>query len=139
MSPNAVNAELQRGFSLVAAMFLLVVLAALGVFAARIGTMQHQTAATALRAEQALEAARAGVAWAGRRAIADGWCASSTLNLTEGGAAGFSVGVQCTESTQTEGAKSVNVYVIDVVAEAGVYGSPDYVSRRLQVKLTNDS
>ena len=137
MSRDAMILAPQRGFSLVAAMFLLVVLAALGAFAARIGTMQHQTAATALRAEQALEAARTGVEWAGRRAIDDGWCGTSTLNLTESGAAGFSVNVQCTQSTQTVGAKSINVYVIDVLAEAGAYGGPDYVSRRLQVKLTD--
>lgn len=139
MSRGETNAHRQRGFSLVAAMFLLVVLAALGVFAARIGTMQHQTAAAALRAEQALEAARAGVAWAAHRTIDDGWCGSSTLNLTESAAAGFSVSVQCTQSTQTEGAKTVDVYVVDVLAESGVYGGPDYVSRRLQVKLTDQS
>jgi hypothetical protein len=29
------------------------------------------------------------------------------------------------------------VFVFDVRAEAGVYGGPDYVSRRLQTKITD--
>jgi MSHA biogenesis protein MshP len=127
----------QRGISLVAALFLLVVLAALGIFAVRIATMQQQTVASAARGAEALHAAKAGAAWAAHRAIAAGWCAGATLNLTEGAAAGFDVTVQCTLSAHTEGTDTVDVYIIDVLAESGVYGGPDYVSRRLQIKLTD--
>jgi hypothetical protein len=47
------------------------------------------------------------------------------------------VQVQCTQSAHVEGGITINVYVIDVLAEAGLYGGPDYVSRRLQVKITD--
>jgi MSHA biogenesis protein MshP len=127
----------QRGFSLVSAVFLLVVLAALGAYAVRLNTLQQQTVTGSLRAAQAFSAARAGAAWGAYRAVNSGACASGTLNLTEGAAAGFRVSVQCTESTHVEGTATVRVFVLDVRAEAGAYGAPDYVSRRLQTKVTD--
>jgi MSHA biogenesis protein MshP len=127
----------QRGFSLVSAIFLLVVLAGLGVYAVRINTMQTQGVTEALRAAQAFHAARSGVAWGAHRALSGGSCATTTLNLSEGGTAGFRVTVTCSQSLHTEGVTPVTVYVFDVRAEAGSYGGPDYVSRRLQAKITN--
>ena len=127
----------QRGFSLVSAVFLLVVLAGLGVYAVRLATLQQQTVTAGLRAAQAFEAAKAGVAWGAYRALNAGVCASSTLNLTEGATAGFRVAVQCTQRTHTEGAATIRVFVFDVRAEGGAYGGPDYVSRRLQTKVTD--
>lgn len=127
----------QSGFSLVSAVFLLVVLAGLGAYAVRLNTLQQQAVTSGLRAAQAFEAARAGASWAAYRALNAGLCASSTLNLTEGATAGFRVSVQCTQSTHTEGTATVRVFVFDVRAEAGAYGGPDYVSRRLQTKVTD--
>jgi MSHA biogenesis protein MshP len=48
----------QRGFSLVSALFLLVVLAGLGAYAVRLNTLQLGAVTAALRGAQALEAAR---------------------------------------------------------------------------------
>jgi len=127
----------QRGFSLVAAIFLIVVLAGLGVFAVRISTLQTQGVTEALRAAQAYNAARSGVEWGAYQALNGGGCASTTLNLTEGGTAGFRVSVTCAQSVHMEGTSTVNVYVLDVRAEAGLYGGPDYVSRRVQAKITD--
>lgn len=128
--------SLQRGFSLVSALFLLVVLAGLGAYAVRLNTLQQQTVTAALRGAQAFEAARTGAAWGASQALA-GSCGGSTLNLTEGAAAGFRVSVQCTQTTHVEGFATVRVFVLTVRAEAGTYGGPDYVSRRLQTKVTN--
>jgi MSHA biogenesis protein MshP len=127
----------QRGVSLVTAIFLLVVLAALGFYAASIGVMQQQTVTSSLRAAQAFHAARSGISWGAHRAVGSGWCGTATLNLSEVGTAGFDVQVQCRQSAHIEGGATINVYVIDVIAEAGVYGGPDYVSRRLQAKITD--
>ncbi len=131
------SSERQRGFSLVSAIFLLVVLAGLGAFAVRLNTIQQQTVTSGLRAAQAFEAARTGAAWGAYRALNGGFCGMGTLNLTEGAAAGFRVSVQCTQTSHTEGAVTVRIFVLDVRAEAGVYGGPDYVARRLQTKLTD--
>jgi MSHA biogenesis protein MshP len=129
----------QRGFSLVTAMFLLVVLAGLAVFAVRIGTLQGQGVTEGLRAAQAFQAARSGVEWAAYGVLHGGACAPATLSLSEGGTAGFTVTVACSVSTHTEGTITVQVWVFDVRAESGVYGGPDYVSRRLQSKITDAS
>jgi MSHA biogenesis protein MshP len=123
----------QRGFSLVSAIFLIVVLAALGAFAARLNVLQQQTVTAALRADQAFQAARAGVAWAAYLALHGGGCGAATLNLPEG----YRVTVQCSQSSHVEGATPLNVFVIDARAEAGGYGGPDYVSRRVQAKITD--
>jgi MSHA biogenesis protein MshP len=127
----------QRGFSLVSAVFLLVVLAGLGAYAVRLNTLQQQSVTGALRGAQALAAARTGAAWGAYRAVTLSICAPGTLNLTQGAAAGFRVSVQCTQSTHVEGVQTVRVFVLDVRAEAGTYGGPDYVSRRLQTKVTD--
>ncbi len=127
----------QGGFSLVSAIFLLVVLAGLGAYAVRLNTLQQQTVTAGLRAAQAFEAARTGAAWGAYQALNAGVCGTSTLNLTEGALAGFSVAVQCTQTMHTEGTATVRVFVFDVRAQAGAYGGPDYVSRRLQTKVTD--
>ncbi len=127
----------QRGFSLVSATFLLVVLAALGAFAVRINVLQQQTVTAALRSGQAFHAARSGIAWSAYRALEFGTCAADTLNLTEVGTAGFRVTVGCSQSTHLEGITPVRVFVLDARAESGVYGGPDYVSRRVQAKITD--
>lgn len=131
------TANRQRGFSLVSAVFLLVVLAALGAYAVRLNTLQQQTVTASLRAAQAFQAARAGVEWAAYRALNGGICGGATLTLTEGSMAGFRVSVQCSQSAHAEGSGTTRIFVFDVRAEAGVYGGPDYVSRRLQTKITD--
>ncbi len=127
----------QRGFALVAALFLLVVLALLGVVAVRVAGVQQQTVNLALMAARAYHAAQSGVEWAAYQALVNGSCTSATLGLTEGGVAGFSVDVACTSTTHGEGASVTTVYALEAFAHAGVYGAPDYVSRRLRATVTD--
>ncbi len=139
MNGRLSNLRRQRGVSLVAALFLLVVLAGLGVFAVRLGVLQAQTTTSGLRAAQAFHAARSGISWAAHRALNGGVCGPAVLNLSEGGTSGFDVTIQCAQSAHIEAGSALNVYVIDALAEAGTYGGPDYVSRRLQAKITDAS
>ena len=127
----------QTGFSLVPALFLLVVLAALGIVAVRLSGVQQQTVVLAMQSGRAYAAARAGVDWSAYQALVNGSCASSTINLTEAGLAGFSVDTSCTSTSHSEGPNTVNIYVIDAFAWSGVYGSPDYVSRRIRSTVTD--
>lgn len=126
----------ERGFALIAAIFLLVVLAALGAFAVRLTVFQAQMGTSSLRAAQAYQAARSGVAWATYRAVNGGVCGAATLALTEGGTAGFNVTVNCTQISFVEGTTTVRVFMLDVRASSGAYGTSDYVSRRIQTKVT---
>jgi MSHA biogenesis protein MshP len=123
----------------VVAIFLVVVLAGLGAFAVRLTQLQQQTVNSALLVSQAFHAAKSGVSWAAHRALNGGWCATTTLALTESGTAGFSVDVACTHSAHIEGGTTIDVFTIDVLAESGSYGEADYVSRRLQAKIMDES
>ena len=134
--PHARPPGRQRGFALVAAIFLIVVLSSLGAYMVRISGMQHQTVNVALLGARAFHAARTGIEWGVYQAL-DGNCTTQTLNLTEGGLNGFVVDVTCGSSSHTETGDTYNIFVIDVEARAGVYGTPDYVSRRIQATLTD--
>lgn len=127
----------QAGFSLVPALFLLVVLAALGLVAVRLAGIQHQTVVLAMQSGRAYAAARSGVDWSAYQALVNGSCADATLNLSEAGLVGFSVDTRCSSTTHSEGPSTVRVFVIDAFAWSGSYGSPDYVSRRIRSTVTD--
>jgi len=128
----------QSGFSLVAALFLIVVIGALAAFAVRIGSGQQQTVNLGLLGARALAAADSGIEWGAFRALNGGSCVASTaLALTEGGLNGFTVVVGCGSTTHTEGTATVTVYRFDALAQAGTYGTPDFVSRRVYATFTS--
>ncbi len=141
MKVNTANGILppgrQRGFALVVAIFLIVVLSSLGLYIVRISGIQHQTVNVALLGARALQAARAGVEWGAFQALDSAACTTTTLTLTEGGLNAFDVEVTCTSSSHTESDNTYNIFIIEVEARAGVYGHPDYVSRRMQATLTD--
>jgi MSHA biogenesis protein MshP len=119
-----------RGFALVPALFLIVVLGALAVIAVRVGTGQQQAVTMSLEEARALAAAQAGIEWGAYQSIDAGACAASTtLNLTEAALAGFTVTVTCSASTFANGAASANSYVLKATAVIGTYGQPGYVRR----------
>lgn len=129
----------QNGFSLVPALFLLVVLAALGIVAVRMMGVQQQTVVLAMQSSRAYAAARSGIDWSAYQALVNGSCASSSLALAEAGLDGFNVDTSCSSTTHTEGPNTVRVYVIDAFAWSGIYGTPDYVSRRIRSTVTDAS
>ena len=129
----------QSAFSLVPALFLLIVLAALGVVAVRLSAVESQTVVLAMQSARAYAAARAGVDWSAYQALINGSCANSTIALTEAGLAGFTVDTSCSSSTHSEGPNTIRVYVIEAFAWSGSYGMPDYVSRRMRSTVTDAS
>jgi len=119
----------QAGFTLVQAIFILVVLALLGVMMMRLSGVQSSTGVFALQGARAYQAARSGLEWGAAQAVAGGTCNGSfTLN-------DFSVTVSCSSSPFTEGATSITVFQINAAAIYGTYGSPDFVSRQVQMKM----
>ena len=83
--------------------------------------------------------ARAGIEVAAYDALVNGNCGAASITLTEGGLNAFVVDTSCTSSSHSEGTATTTVYVIDAFARAGVYGSPDYASRRVRSKVTDAS
>lgn len=129
----------QTGFSLVPALFLLVVLAALGAVAVRLSAVEHQTVVLALQSSRAYAAAQAGVEWSAYQALVNGSCGNSSVALTEGGLSEFSVETTCSSTTHSEGSATTSVYVLEAFAYSGLYGAPDYVSRRIRSTVTDAS
>lgn len=127
----------EKGFSLVAALFLLVVLAGLGAVAVRLSGVQQQTVNLALLGSRAYAAARAGAEWAVYQALTNSSCGTVSLSLTEGGLAGFTVDTSCASSSHMEGSSTTTIYTIEAFATSGSYGEPDYVSRRIRATVTD--
>lgn len=136
--PTSVHAKGQRGFALVIAIFIVVVLALIGIMMVTIGTVQRSTAAAAAQGARAYYAARSGIEWAAFQALQNGNCAASTsFPLAVPGLNGFTVSVQCNSTSHRERSDTYNVYVITSTAASGTFGAVDYVSRQLRVTLTN--
>jgi MSHA biogenesis protein MshP len=144
-----------RGFALVAAIFLLVVIAAMGAFAVSLSANAHTTGAVAVMGARAYEAARAGVEWAAYQVrdpnstLAPGAtnlpaCFATPTTLALPAAMGsFTVQVTCTRfpaigaspNYHEEGDKRSTYYLVTSTASAGVLGSADYVERRLEARI----
>jgi MSHA biogenesis protein MshP len=127
----------RRGFALIPALFLIVVLGALGVAAIRIGTGQQQAVTMALEEARALAAAQAGIEWGAYQSVNGGCAASTTLGLTEAALNGFSVVVTCAATTFTNGTATSTSYVLKSTATTGTYGQPGYVRRVVSGTYTN--
>ncbi len=69
------------GFALPSAIFLLVILAALGAFILTVSTTQHAGAALDVAGARAYQAARAGVEWGLFQSLRNGNCGDATLNF----------------------------------------------------------
>ncbi|HZW14196.1 MAG TPA: hypothetical protein VFF81_13520 [Noviherbaspirillum sp.] len=123
----------QRGVSIVAAIFLLLLLAGLAALMSTLSMTQHATSAQDVQGSRAYQAARAGVEWGVYRALRDGVCASSaSLPALADDLQQFTVEVKCTETSTTEAGVSVTVYRIVSVATSGALGRPNYVERQLE-------
>jgi MSHA biogenesis protein MshP len=128
----------EAGFALVPALFLLVVLAALGLVAVRVGSGAQQAVTANLLQARALAAANAGIEWGAYSALNNLGCASSTtLTLTEAALNGFSVVVTCTATGFAYGSGTSVAYAIKATASQGSYGQPNYVERVVSGTFTN--
>lgn len=132
-----------RGFSLVSALFLLVAIATAGAFMVRLSGVQRTTTTFALLGPRAYHAARSGIEWNLHRALTvAGSCpvgppVTTTFSLTEGGLAGFDVSVTCEAEPHVEGAAAKTLYRFTALAERGAFGDRDYVSRRLEARISD--
>jgi len=120
----------ERGFALMATIFVLLVLTALAAFAVRIGTNQQQSVAFDVLIARAQAAADSGIEYGANRALTVSQCAASTvLTPTAPALNGFTVTVTCSASPHQVGAVTYHAYVLQSTAQKGTYGSADYVAR----------
>lgn len=141
-----------RGFGVIAAIVLLVVLSALAAAIVRFGSVAQVSAAQGVTAARVSAAARAGTEWGLYQAFKGAWTAcagaSQTLDLTA--STGFHVSVSCDSRTFNDGEivpgtpRTVRLYTIDAVAcsssacpDNSAATTPNYVERRRQVQASD--
>ncbi|MBS3955114.1 MAG: hypothetical protein KGZ88_19350 [Methylomicrobium sp.] len=127
----------QTGFSLVMAVFILVVLGLLAAYMARMSSVQHATVLHALQSARAYQAARAGLGWSVARLLMNGDCKSVTAQspLSFDEMPGFTVSIRCSSRSFIEGDTEPVVYQLNALSEYGDYQSPDYAARELAVSI----
>jgi MSHA biogenesis protein MshP len=108
-------ARVQRGFLIIAGVFLLVVLAGLVAYLTSVSTTSQAASAADINSARAYQAARAGAEWAAFQILeAGGSCAASTDKTFTGTTlSAFTARVTCTSvSGVTEGAATLTAYTI---------------------------
>lgn len=127
-----------KGFSAIIVIVLIILFALLGGYMATMTSVSAINTAGSAGGIQAWFAARSAIDWAVYKAL-NGGCASVTtpLNLSGGGLAGFQASITCAETAITEGADNYNIYNIGVTATRGTAGQETFVSRSVNVTVTD--
>ena len=131
----------QQGFLLPAAIFILVILAALGAYALNVTGVQQNTSLQDTQGTKAYQAARAGVEWAayqvltpGNTALANCPASPTVLNVDN-----FVVSVTCARSVDynEQGTNhTIALYDISATANFGVVGASNYIQRQIQLTVS---
>ena len=134
----------QSGFAAIAAIFLVVLLAALGAFMLTFSNTQQLTSAQDLQGSRAYWAARAGLEWAvgsvNPQPSATALCPASPQALPLGAGTfegGFNVVVTCSLLAYDEAGESRKIFQFTSVASlpGAVPGSIGYVERSLSASM----
>jgi MSHA biogenesis protein MshP len=138
---------LQTGFAAIAAIFLMVVLGALGAYMLTFSNTQHLTSAQDIQGSRAYWAARAGLEWGLANYTAACPAAPVTLVASQQSSSspfslfGFNVTVTCTvtgfaEATLTPAIPNVFMYQIDALAKtSAAIGSSGYIERSVSATM----
>jgi MSHA biogenesis protein MshP len=128
-----------QGFSILIALFLIVVLAALAVFLTGVSAVSSSTPTLTLLEARALDAARSGFSWGAEQALSANACPpGTTLDFTAPGLAGFTATVTCSETTHVENGATINVFALVSTATTGAYGKTlTYVSRTVRGSVSD--
>jgi MSHA biogenesis protein MshP len=136
----------QRGFAAVAAIFLVVLLAALGSFMISFSNTQHINSAQDAQGSRAYWAARAGLEWA-IVAIPANPALCPNVALTQVAVAsapspieGHSIKIFCSKSTYSDqnaanGSSTVTMYKFESQASFGVAGGASFIERSVAAAL----
>lgn len=129
----------QQGFSIVAAIFLIVILSAVGLYMVRISSVQHATSLMTLQGARAYYSARSGLDWGISTALNNAACFTTTTFTISNGNVPFSVTVSCNLTPGImEQTTAIPIYNVAATAIATGYDltSLDYVSRQLSASVS---
>lgn len=141
-----------RGFSLPAAIFLLVILASLGAFMVSLSTMQNITSAQDVQGARAYRAARSGMEWAAGQICygagvanpaypASTSCPTMPLVACPAPPApfaidGFTITVTCSVAAHDEAGTTKNIFLVSSTAiGGGAIGSLGHIERMMHAYI----
>lgn len=136
--------SIQRGFSLISAIFLLVVIAALGAFALTLSSTQQHSGALDVLGSRAYQASRSGIEWGAYQVIRNpggitcsaGGTPNAVTLPTSSTLAVFAVSVNCRSFTPvTEGGIPVSMFQLTSTATQGTVATPNYIERQISVTI----
>ena len=129
----------QKGFTLVMAIFILLVTSLLGIYMLRMSAVELDTSNYAFQGARAYQAARAGIEWAVADILNGGNCTqvSAQTAMTFTGINGFTVSLSCSSQTFSEGSLNPIVYTITATSQYGVFSASNYASRQITITLVN--
>jgi MSHA biogenesis protein MshP len=152
----------QSGFSLIMAIFILVILGLLGGYMVRLSGVQHATSVYTIQGTRAYLSAKGGIEWAVSRittaadsaALAAKVSGASANDITSAGVVagalvcsnlasalplslpginGFLVSLTCSNQQFSNDIEIPVIYTVTSSSEYGVYSNTDYVSRKTEV------
>jgi MSHA biogenesis protein MshP len=131
----------QRGFLIIAAVFLLVVVGGYVAYLASQSNVQQGTTIVDIQSARALQAARAGLEWGAYQVLRNNSCSGSTITFAGTTLSDFSAVVTCTPSgAVTEGATNLVVYTLtsngcNAASCPSATPSPTYAERQLSLTI----
>ncbi len=132
--------KIQQGFTLVSAIFILLVFGLLGGYMLRTNAIQLDTTSYALQGARAYLAARAGTDWAIASIVNYGGnctqiSAQTAMSFT--GINGFTVSLSCSSVAYSEGSVSGTIYTITALSQYDSYNAGDYAARQTTVTVVH--
>ncbi len=135
----------QSGFSIITAIFVIVILASVGAFMATIGGSQQLVTHFSVLGSRTLLVAQSGMEWAVHDVLRNtaagfGGCnpsGSTSFTPSAPGLSGFSVTLGCSSTPGiNEGGLVYAVYALTSTASTGTLGTPAYASRTISATVT---
>jgi MSHA biogenesis protein MshP len=130
----------QQGFLLPAAIFILVILAALGAYALNITSVQQSTSLQDTQGTRAYQAARTGVEWAAYQVLNPGSAALARCPTSPSmiSVDNFSVSVSCSRTDYNEQGSDHTIAMYDITSTSsfGTAGALNYIERQIQLTLS---
>lgn len=123
----------QKGFAVIAAIFLIIVLGGLGLFMVAFTNNQQITSAQDLQGTRAYWAARAGLEWGISKVVASAsapTCPASPTTLSKSFEGGFTVNVYCRRTPYTEAGSTRHLFQLTSTASSSAsVGNIGYAER----------
>lgn len=127
-----------NGFSIVSAMFILVILTLVGSYIVSVAALTRTSGNLVAQGVRTYYAAKSGLEWATYKVVQSPFncpAASTTFTVSIANSAVYSVTVTCTQNSFQENNITYNVFQLTSTGSYGTLGSLDYASRQVYATI----